>query len=250
MAAGVGRRLQAVHAGPKALLAFGGRTLMARHVDALRACEVGRIAVVAGHERTRLRDAIGSIDRAVEIIDNSRFRGGSLASLACGVEVLRSGAPVLLMDADVLYDPALLRRLVESAHPDAMLLDRDIEPGEEPVKICLADGAVVDLAKRPERKHDRVGESVGFFRLSPATARALADWAERLQAEAPADTEHEAALRAMILDGSTRFGVEDITGLPWIEIDFPADIARALALLPRIDAAGCHANNGAFRWTS
>jgi len=29
----------------------------------------------------------------------------------------------------------------------------------------------------------------------------------------------------LVLHG--RFGYEDVTGLPWIEIDFPADVIRA-----------------------
>ena len=34
-----------------------------------------------------------------------------------------------------------------------------------------------------------------------------------------------------------RFGFEDITGLPWIEIDFAADMARAASeILPRLVA--------------
>ena len=42
--------------------------------------------------------------------------------------------------------------------------------------------------------------------------------------------------RVLMLEaGPRRFGVEDVTGLPWIEIDFPDDIERArLEILPRL----------------
>ena len=33
-----------------------------------------------------------------------------------------------------------------------------------------------------------------------------------------------------------RFGFEDVTGLPWTEIDFPADVAKAAGLLPELQA--------------
>ncbi|MGZ9106647.1 MAG: hypothetical protein ACXW3M_12765 [Rhodoplanes sp.] len=39
---------------------------------------------------------------------------------------------------------------------------------------------------------------------------------------------YEPAVREMLLSGPPdRFGVEDITGLPWIEIDTPEDLRRA-----------------------
>ena len=38
----------------------------------------------------------------------------------------------------------------------------------------------------------------------------------------------------MILDHPGRFGFEDISGLPWTEIDFPEDVAKANLLLPEL----------------
>ena len=43
-----------------------------------------------------------------------------------------------------------------------------------------------------------------------------------------------------------RFGYEDVTGKPWIEIDFPQDLARARAeVLPAVDAV--HLDRGSFQ---
>ena len=49
----------------------------------------------------------------------------------------------------------------------------------------------------------------------------------------------EEAIRNVLLASTKgRFGVEDITGLPWIEIDFAEDIVRAETdILPRLIAA-------------
>jgi choline kinase len=49
--------------------------------------------------------------------------------------------------------------------------------------------------------------------------------------------EYEEPIRDMIMASpAERFGFEDISGLPWIEIDFPEDVVKAQALLPKIDA--------------
>ena len=47
---------------------------------------------------------------------------------------------------------------------------------------------------------------------------------------------HEEALRELAINAGYNIGVEDITGLPWIEIDYPEDIERAShEILPKIN---------------
>jgi choline kinase len=47
--------------------------------------------------------------------------------------------------------------------------------------------------------------------------------------------EYEEPIRDMIIaSAADRFGFEDISGLPWTEIDFPEDVVRARALLPKL----------------
>ena len=165
---------------------------------------------------------------------NPDFREGSVVSLWAGRAVLRHGGPVVLMDADVLYDDRLMARLVASTHADCLLLDRTIEPGDEPVKLCIQDGRIVDFHKRPSLPHQWHGESVGFFRFSAQTAAELADRAEDYVRTGRRAMEYEEPIRDMILDHPGRFGFEDISGLPWTEIDFPEDIAKANLLLPEL----------------
>lgn len=72
------------------------------------------------------------------------------------------------------------------------------------------------------------GEWPGFLRLEPASATELAAVTERFLAAGRHEESYEPAVREMLLSGSqNRFGVEDITGLPWIEIDTPEDLRRA-----------------------
>ena len=236
LAAGVGRRLHdTAGSTPKALLPFAGRTLLARHVGTLNRCGVSDITVVVGFEADRMRGAADALP-GVRLVFNPDFREGSVVSLWAARASLLSDAPVILMDADVLYDDRLLRRLVDSPHPNAVLLDRDIEPGDEPVKLCIRDGTIVDFHKKPTAAHEWHGESVGFFRFTPETAAELARRASDYATGGQRHMEYEEPIRDMIQSAPSRFGFEDITGLPWTEIDFPADVAKAQALLPRLVA--------------
>lgn len=237
LAAGVGRRLGGVQGPlPKALLPFDGRSLLSRHIAILRACGVDDIAVVAGFGADRVRAEVGG-DSRVTLLENPDYREGSVVSLWTARGVLRAGRPVVLMDADVLYDRRLMSRLVGSRHPNALLLDREIEPGDEPVKLCIRDGRIVDFHKKPTAPHEWHGESVGFFRFAPDAAAELAERCESYVAMGRRAMEYEEPIRDMIQSSPPgTFGFEDISGLPWTEIDFPEDVAKASGLLPRLMA--------------
>ncbi len=238
LAAGTGQRLGRDH--PKCLLQIGGRTLLERHLLFLRAMGVAEVRVAVGFRASEVECEIErtKAQRWARSVYNPDYRRGSLLSLAVLQEELRSGEDLLLMDADVLYTPTILERLIQSPIRNCFLLDREFEPGDEPVKLCVREGRLVEFRKRiePGLRYDYWGESVGMFRFSPQIALRLADTVEgyldRGQREAP----YEEAIRDLLLQDPGAFGFEDVSGAPWIEIDFPEDLRRAQEdLLARIE---------------
>jgi choline kinase len=96
----------------------------------------------------------------------------------------------------------------------------------------------VEFRKRlaPDLEYNDCGESVGFFSFTAATAAKLADIAESYVSSRRREEPYEEAIRDLALADPDSFCVEDVTGLPWIEIDFPEDIMRANdVILPRIN---------------
>jgi len=101
--------------------------------------------------------------------------------------------------------------------------------------VCLRGGRPVELRKQldPALAYDDCGESVGFFRFSEATARRLVEIAGGYVARGETEAPHEEAVRDLLCEHP--FGVEAVAGLPWLEIDFPEDLARAeQEILPRL----------------
>ncbi len=241
LAAGRGSRL-AEHnpeGHPKCLMEFGGRSLLDRHLDVLNQSGVRHADLVVGYGADLIIEHVGTLFSRPDVAFhfNPRFEQGSVLSLLAARETLESGTPVIVMDADVLYHPAILQRLVDTPVENCYLLDRDFTPGDEPVKIAVRDGAMVEFRKQlaDGLKYDMLGESVGFFRFGPACAAAIATECARFEAEGLGDAPHEEALRNVLLRQPDWFGFEDVTGLPWIEIDFPEDVVRAgEAVLPEI----------------
>jgi len=235
LAAGVGRRLG--RDAPKVTLSFGGKSLLRRHIEALEANGVADVAITVGHRADLIRQEVSRIGTAcrIELIDNPRYREGSIVSLWAQRPRLTAGTTVLLMDGDVLCDSRMIARLLSAPSENVLLLDRAIEPGDEPVKICLRGGEIVDFAKVPQHAYERHGESVGFFRFSPEMAAALAERVTAYVDAGRGTAEYEPAIRDLVLAHPQRFGCEDISDLPWTEIDFDVDVVRARQdILPRL----------------
>ena len=234
LAAGVGRRLG--HDKPKILLQFGGRTLLERHLAILAALGVHDVVIGIGHEALaieRALEALGQTD--VSTIYNPDYEQGSILTLWCVREALTAGGPVLLMDGDVLYDRRVLEPLIETHHADCLLVDRVYEPGDEPVKVGVVDGVPADFGKTIDPPLDPYGESVGFFRLSEGMAKTFVDTAGWMIDDGGSERPMEDAVAAVIRAGDPPFGFEDVTGQPWIEIDFPEDVERAESgILPKL----------------
>lgn len=224
---------------PKCLLPFGGKSLLLRHIECLRGLGVDEIVLAVGYREGDVRaelDVAGCQPRPTTVT-NPHFERGSVVSLWTVRDALRAGGDVLLMDADVLYDEAILARLVQRSG-NLFLMDRKFDDtGEEAVKICLSRGVGVEFRKRlaPALTYDLAGESVGFFRFSEPMAVALASRCADYVESGRLDEPYEEAIRDLLLEAPAQFGFEDITGLPWIEIDFADDVRRAEEeILPRL----------------
>jgi choline kinase len=243
LAAGRGLRLKQAEGRefPKCLLEFGGRTLLERHLEILARCGVEEIVLALGfrHELIeRELDRLGVRPRP-EIVVNADYELGSVLTVHAAARALTRGGDVLLMDADVLYHARILEALLADPPPvNRLLLDRDFEAGDEPVKLCIQNGVPIELRKRlaPGLEYDAIGESVGFFRFGEAAARRLAQLVAGYVSGGSSDQPHEEAVRDLIRERSHRFDVADVTGAPWIEIDFPNDVVRAeLEVLPELE---------------
>jgi choline kinase len=231
-AAGRATRLGAHSQGRhKVLLEFGGRSLLERHVRALARLRVPRLFVVTGHLREQLQAAFPALQSqyGVDIVElfNADFAEGSALSMHTSLPALESARDrVLLMDADVLCDARLPEQLVESPHPTALLVDRGYSTADDdPVLVPMRAGRPFDFTKRWSGEADSVGESIGFFKVDAADLPLLiAETKARLGGPGRAES-YDDILRVLVRGG--RFGAVDVTGAPWTEVDFPADIEYA-----------------------
>jgi choline kinase len=243
LAAGRGLRLQQPEDQqlPKCLLQFGGMTLLERHLRMLKTAGIEEVVLALGFRHERVVAALEELRPGPrpEIVLNPGFDLGSVLTVHTAAEAMTRGGDVFLMDADVLYDERIMRALVRGRKPvNRVLIDRDFEAGDEPVKLCVSDGVPIELRKQvaADLAYDTIGESIGFFRFDHIAARRLAaivaDYVESGRAHLP----HEEAVRDLLRERTQVFEVADVTGAPWIEIDYIDDVARATReVLPQLE---------------
>lgn len=249
LAAGVGQRM-GPGAPPKCLTPVGGRTLLQRTLETLRAVGVRDVALVVGYEAAAVAAAARAHAHGLRLttVENPRYREGAILSLWTARDCFTDD--LLIMDADVLCPPALLERLVHSPHANCLLVDpQSDDTGEEQIVFGRGDQAF-DITKRPSDEVRRaltpLGESVGFLKLSREAALPLRALLEAAVQAGHVTWEHEQLYPDLFRQVPVE--CERVAGLPWIEIDTPEDRRRAEHdVLPRWSSPPC-VNRAIAQW--
>ncbi len=198
LAAGRGSRLGPEGADvPKSLLPIGPRSLtdenetslLRRQVELLAACGVEQIVVVVGYQRQLMIGALKEWAPGVQVVVNPTPEiqtSGSLHSFQfaarAGLGILNGGKQTLLMDADIVYQRAVLQRLLDSDGTTLLVCPRFAGDAEEVLVYgtlerprFLGKGLTEALVGGEEC----LGEATGIIKIAPdehALARELIDW--------------------------------------------------------------------------
>lgn len=233
LAAGSGSRLEASAAGvPKPLVPVAGRPLIAHALAHALASGCSDAVVVIGHEGARVREAVERLRTGLTI----RFVDVSDASLPNGVSLLATEgitAPrfFLQMVDHVFTTPALPRLVSVPMGADEggrLLVDRAPSVDlEDATKVRVHDGHIVAIGKSID-PWDAV--DMGLFVLTPAVYDAL----RRVPTGEPLTV--SAGMQQLIARRMLR--AVEAAGVPWADVDTPADREAAERLLnSRRDAA-------------
>ena len=217
LAAGQGSRLR--EGRPKCLVEVGGRPLIEHQLAALRRAGVDRVTVVVGHQALRVCQAL---PEDTQVVHNPVYAAtNSLYSFWLAREHIEDDLVVL--NCDVLFHPAIMRG-VARWQGSALAYDRFSGDEPEHMKVAIRDGALDEMSKTLEAKRTR-GENVGIIRLTADAAESAFAAAEGLIL----DGREREWLASAINRAAREHRIQclDVAGLPWVEIDFPADLEHA-----------------------
>lgn len=235
LAAGMAKRLRPLtDTKPKCLLEVGSSTLLQRTVDAMIAVGIREIVVVTGYREEMIRDFLLTYHSSLityHFLHNADYaHNNNIYSLWMAGQVVR-GREFLLMDSDILCDPAAVAA-VASQPVSALALNRH-ELGEEEMKVVVdGDNRITEISKTC-RIEDALGESVGIEKIDAAYSEALfRELDQMIEMEGLIDIFYERAFERLIPQGHT-FRVIDTTHYFSYELDTPEDFQRATELLPK-----------------
>jgi len=154
----------------------------------------------------------------------------NIYSLWMAGEVVRD-RDFLLMDSDILCDPAAVVRIAQQTEP-ALALNRH-ECGEEEIKIIVdADNRITEINKTCNPAL-AIGESVGIEKMTETYSTALYKELDKMiQDEGLVDVFYERCFERLIPQGHT-FRVVDTTSYFSYELDTPEDFQKAQELMPK-----------------
>lgn len=234
LAAGMAKRLRPLtDERPKCLLKVGERTLLQRTVDGLIAAGITEFVVVTGYRANMIRDFLTENypSLTIHFIDNPDYAHNNNIFSLWLTRPYTDGREFLLMDSDILCDPAVIPEVMK-AEGSALALNRH-ELGEEEMKIVAdAQGRITEISKtcRPE---DAAGESVGIEKMTADYSTALfRELEQMIEREGLIDIFYERAFERLIPQGHT-FRIVDTTSFFSIELDTPEDFENAKRLIPK-----------------
>ena len=241
LAAGMAKRLRPLtDTKPKCLLKVGERTLLERTVRAMQQAGITEFVVVTGYRGEMIKEFLTAYSQqpmansqkpTFHFLHNTDYEhNNNIYSLWMAGEIVR-GKEFLLMDSDILCDPAAVARIAHE--PESALALNRHECGEEEIKVIVdADGHITEISKVCSIQ-DAIGESVGIEKMTADYSEALyKELDQMIVKEGLIDVFYERCFERLIPQGHT-FKVVDTTSYFSYELDTPEDFERAKELMPK-----------------
>ena len=219
LAAGMGTRLGRPFPKPLTLL-DDGRTILAQQLENIYEAYGAdtKVQIVVGFKLDLILEAAPD----VSFVYNERYdQTNTNRSLLKALRTSSAG-PVVWMNGDVVFDPAILKRMQANIDADQTVIAVNTSAvSEEEVKYTVtADGMVNELSKTVV---NGLGEAVGINLIAAKDKAKLINWL----AQCDDQDYFERGIELAIEKDSLKVLPVDISDLFAVEVDFEADLERA-----------------------
>ena len=230
LAAGVSRRLYPeTYNTPKCLLEVGGKPIIDHQLEAIQSIGLDNVTMIIGYYREMLVEHVTKTFPRLDfnfIINHHYFETNTAYSVYLGRGDLVSDVQ-LLMNADVIYPPELISRIVESKEDTVLAVDIK-KCGREEVKVIEGSNNRITSIGKGLIEENCLGEFLGVAKLSMEFNQVFADALERLIEAGGKSDYFEAGIHPLL--DKTDVYYSDVSDLPCLEIDFLEDLKEARSL--------------------
>jgi len=240
LAAGTGSRLKSITSmKPKCMIRIGGRSILARQIQAYVDAGVKDIIVMAGYRSDEVKDYCKRIKRAnVKVVENKEYKTTNNMYSLYLAKKEEAGKEFLMSNGDVVLDPDIIYRLVHSDTPNAIVCDRG-SYNNESMKIKVdAFGYATDISKEipPSLAY---GNSIDVYKFSSRSSALLFEEIRKIiEDEANVRDWVEVALQRLLKERVLKMVPFNTENRHWVEIDDIEDLLLADRLFSKIRSLG------------
>jgi histidinol-phosphate/aromatic aminotransferase/cobyric acid decarboxylase-like protein/choline kinase len=236
LAAGLGRRMmpltEHVH---KTLLIVGGRPIIDRLICGLKESGIVRITIVTGYRADELEKYVLQRfpDLEFSFVRNDLYEStNNIHSLALAFEQLDFAEDIVLLESDLIYEPAVLRRLIDSKHDNVAVVDR-YRIGLDGTVVAVSESRVVTHVipaslQGPNFDFSDKYKTLNIYKFSAEFCRTtfsrLLSYYSRIIDN---NCYYELILGILIYMQQAQIHAETLNGELWAEVDDPNDLRNA-----------------------
>ena len=216
LADGVGTRLYPYTKNmPKCLVRISeNETIISRAVRLIKEFDrEAHITVVVGFEADKVRETLG--DTCTFITNPFYGKTNSVASLWFAKDVLTSGSPVTILNADIVFSREMAMVITQKPKESLIYYDSSIRSNGD-YNVQELNGKMVVMGKELS---EYSGEYVGITKFTPEDAKLFSSEVEKMVNEELYDQWYENGLVQMSLMMQAEFHVKDVCDYQWSEID-------------------------------
>ncbi|WP_298616504.1 phosphocholine cytidylyltransferase family protein [uncultured Odoribacter sp.] len=234
LAAGIASRLRPLtdHT-PKCLLEIGGKSLLERAIQGLLANNIRELILVTGYLQEQIVTFVQKKfpELEVKFIHNEKYASTNNIYSLWLVKNSIKEENIVLLDSDILFDPGLVKAVIDSPYPDTLALNSHPLCEEEMKVIADSTGKVTEISKTCPPTQ-AIGESIGIEKISNAYLKLLFQELDQMIVdEKLGNVFYEAAFQRLIAKGKS-FHIVDTSALFSMELDTQEDFQAATEKLP------------------
>ena len=227
LAAGLGTRLAPLtNDRPKSMVPVNGKPIILKQIENLKENGITDITIISGYKADVLEKAVHKDHPDIRIIESTDYMNtNNMYSAYLGLKNMFEGdfAPFLMMNADVFYDPSVIRALLDQKDGNAIVVDIG-RYMEESMKVIEENGRLTAISKKIGEK-EALGCSIDVYKFDMDGGRAFFECCRNyIENKNELKLWSEVALNDAL--SKTSFKACPLEGR-WLEIDNHEDLKEA-----------------------
>jgi len=233
LAAGIGSRIRPltddIH---KSLLKIADSTILYRMLTNIRDAGITDVIIVTGYLATMVKTFVTENFPSLRFtfVPNDKYLETNTGYSLMLTKDAVGDSDFIKFDADVVFEQAVLEKLLKYEGATALCIDTNIHLEAEEVKVTLDENGKVVKVGKTLNPHTAQGESIGIEKIGRDAGKLLFAELERLMADVRNYGEYYDDSYTTLVNEGIPFYAVDITGLKWVEVDTHEDYKNAVEI--------------------